>query len=102
MGYSPWGHKESDMTERLHFHFHLEFTIQWRRRILKSKQRQHLPVYRECYEVDSCGGRGREPSLCRLVLAYAREITNGYLKIEKNPRTGKKSMCKGPGWERAC
>ena len=21
-GYSPWGHKESDMTERLHFHFH--------------------------------------------------------------------------------
>ena len=21
MGYSPWGHKESDMTERLHFHF---------------------------------------------------------------------------------
>jgi len=37
-----------------------------------------------------------------VVLAYAREITNGYLKIEKNPRTGKKSMCKGPGWERAC
>ena len=22
IGYSPWGHKESDMTERLHFHFH--------------------------------------------------------------------------------
>ena len=22
-GYSPWGHKESDMTERLHFHFSL-------------------------------------------------------------------------------
>ena len=21
MGYSPWGHKESDATERLHFHF---------------------------------------------------------------------------------
>ena len=20
VGYSPWGHKESDMTERLHFH----------------------------------------------------------------------------------
>ena len=20
-GYSPWGYKESDMTERLHFHF---------------------------------------------------------------------------------
>ena len=22
MGYSPWGLKESDMTEQLHFHFH--------------------------------------------------------------------------------
>ena len=21
IGYNPWGHKESDMTERLHFHF---------------------------------------------------------------------------------
>ena len=21
MGYNPWGHKESDMTEQLHFHF---------------------------------------------------------------------------------
>ena len=21
-GYSPWGHKELDMTERLHLHFH--------------------------------------------------------------------------------
>ena len=23
MGYSPWGRKESDTTERLHFHFHM-------------------------------------------------------------------------------
>ena len=23
MGYSPWGRKESDMTDRLHFHFSL-------------------------------------------------------------------------------
>ena len=23
VGYSPWGHKELNMTERLHFHFHL-------------------------------------------------------------------------------
>ena len=22
VGYSPWGRKKSDMTERLHFHFH--------------------------------------------------------------------------------
>ena len=25
VGYSPWGHKELDMTERLHFHFLLGF-----------------------------------------------------------------------------
>ena len=24
VGYNPWGRKELDMTERLHFHFHLE------------------------------------------------------------------------------
>ena len=24
VGYSPWGRKESDMTERLHFHFHFQ------------------------------------------------------------------------------
>ena len=23
VGYSPWGRKESDTTERLHFHFHI-------------------------------------------------------------------------------
>ena len=23
VGYSPWGHKELDTTERLHFHFHI-------------------------------------------------------------------------------
>ena len=22
-GYSPWGHKELDTTEQLHFHFHI-------------------------------------------------------------------------------
>ena len=26
VGYSPWGHKESDTTERLHFHFSLSCT----------------------------------------------------------------------------
>ena len=26
LGYSPWGHKELDMTERFHFHFH--FAVQ--------------------------------------------------------------------------
>ena len=24
VGYSPWGHKESDTTEQFHFHFHFE------------------------------------------------------------------------------
>ena len=25
VGFSPWGRKELDMTERLHFHFHFTF-----------------------------------------------------------------------------
>ena len=25
--YSPWGHKESDTTEQLHFHFHYSISI---------------------------------------------------------------------------
>ena len=25
---SPWGHKESDMTEQLQFHFHLDVILQ--------------------------------------------------------------------------
>ena len=29
-GYYPWGHKESGMTERLHFHFHFHFSICWK------------------------------------------------------------------------
>ena len=28
-GYSPWGHKESDMTEQLHFLSFLSFKIDW-------------------------------------------------------------------------
>ena len=27
MGYSPWGRKESNMTERRHFHFHFQGDI---------------------------------------------------------------------------
>ena len=27
MGYSPWGLKESDTTERLHFHFSLSIMV---------------------------------------------------------------------------
>ena len=27
VGYSPWSHKKSDTTERLHFHFHLSGII---------------------------------------------------------------------------
>ena len=26
VGYSPWGHEASETTERLHFHFHREFS----------------------------------------------------------------------------
>ena len=30
IGYSPWGRKESDKTERLHFHFHLSDLNNWK------------------------------------------------------------------------
>ena len=29
VGYSPWGRKESDMTERLHFHFYVQYISIW-------------------------------------------------------------------------
>ena len=32
VGYSPWGRKESDMTEQLHFHFSLSTFMHWRRK----------------------------------------------------------------------
>ena len=32
MGCSPWGREESDMTERLHFHFSLFTLMHWRRK----------------------------------------------------------------------
>ena len=28
MAYSPWGRKESDMTEQLHFHFHFMLYVE--------------------------------------------------------------------------
>ena len=37
VGYSPWGRKESDMTERLHFHFHVS-TTQWQLLILLKRE----------------------------------------------------------------
>ena len=35
VGYSPWGCKESDTTERLHYHYH--FTIKWHTHTLQCK-----------------------------------------------------------------
>ena len=32
VGCSPWGHKESDMTEQLHFQFSLSTFMHWRRK----------------------------------------------------------------------
>ena len=29
IGYNPWGCKESDMTERLHFQFHFLYKLYW-------------------------------------------------------------------------
>ena len=55
-GYCPWGRKESDMTERLHFHF---LIIQWKQqsqfqRILsfKSKLLTYDKAYRYFHKID--------------------------------------------------
>ena len=37
MGYSPWGRKESDTTERLHFHFQLLYSV-----VLVSAVQHHI------------------------------------------------------------
>ena len=41
MGYSPWGCKESDTTERLHFHF--EFSVE-----KEGNQMNIIPSYGPC------------------------------------------------------
>ena len=35
MGYSPWGHRESDATEQLTFHFHYIFLLTMTLKILQ-------------------------------------------------------------------
>ena len=39
VGYSPWGHKELDTTERLHFHFHT--TIMFKEAISEKAMTPH-------------------------------------------------------------
>ena len=51
VGYNPWGRKESDTTERLHFHF-LSTLI---RASLVAQSVKHLPARRETW-VRSLGG----------------------------------------------
>ena len=50
MGYSPWGRKESDTTERLHFHFQYHFTKIHPFCLLVSswKKCQDVPSYPDC------------------------------------------------------
>ena len=63
MGYSPRGHKQSDTTERLHYHFHLSHDgktlmnrITGSREILSSfhqERTQHKGIYCELGRVSS-------------------------------------------------
>ena len=53
--YSPWGHKESDVTERLHFHFHRHFYGAW----LLNWRSSPLPTFRvlsvvQHWDMDIC------------------------------------------------
>ena len=51
MGYSPRGCKESDTTERLHFHFHFSASL---RASLVAQRLERLPAMRET-QVQSLG-----------------------------------------------
>ena len=47
MGYSPRGRKESDMTKRLHLHFHTEGKEEEEKKERKRKRRQEVIERRE-------------------------------------------------------
>ena len=53
MGCSPWGHEESDMTERLHFHFHFH--------TLEKEMATHSSVL--AWRIPGTGEPGGLPSL---------------------------------------
>ena len=42
VGYSPWGHKELDMTERLHFHFHYKWLRKEEKQKAKEKRKRRV------------------------------------------------------------
>ena len=45
MGYSPWGHKESDTAEQLHFHFSLSvLDFKNARRIIKKIDDKYISI----------------------------------------------------------
>ena len=50
MGYSPQGHKESDMTERLHFHY--DYTVEMRNKFkgLDVIDRVHDELWMEVHD----------------------------------------------------
>ena len=50
MGCSPWGRWESDMTERLHFFFHLHFSLS------RIGEGNGNPLQRSCLENPRDGG----------------------------------------------
>ena len=64
-GYSPWGHKELDMTERLHLHFHSTGIKWWITKATgfpgSASGRKSTCQYSKCKRCGSIPGSGRSP-----------------------------------------
>ena len=62
MGCSPWGRTESDMTERLHFHFSLFTFTHWRRKWQPGVLAWRIPGTGSLVSLVSCRLWGRTES----------------------------------------
>ena len=51
VGYSPWGHRESDTTERLHFHF-LSHDSKVMLKILQARLQRYMNREIEMFKLD--------------------------------------------------
>ena len=64
VGYSPWGHQESDMTEHTHTHTGLKWALNWRLDSYKKSSRDTEPEGRTPQGACCCPGTKLCPTVC--------------------------------------